>query len=101
MDDSYEIALQETAEIGYDLEDDTDDEEEEQMAVEISTQSARVDGATSCHTNILSHCSHSPLRSYISSSSARQKQIKKTDCKFCDVNIPPSCLIDHLKKETS
>ena len=53
MDDSYEIALQETAEIGYDLEDDTDDEEEEQMAVEISTQSARVDGATSCHTTVI------------------------------------------------
>ena len=41
----------------------------------------------------------SPLKRYMTSSTAKRKQIKQSHCKFCESNIPASSLIDHLKRE--
>ena len=100
---SHEVTFQGTVETVHDLEDDSGEKEEGTVAVavEMCTQSARVDGAISSHTNISTQYTNSPIRSYLSSPSASNKQIKKMDCKFCFVNLPPSCLIDHLKEETN
>ena len=39
----------------------------------------------------------SPFKRYMTSSTAKRKQTKQSDCKFCDRNIPAPSLIDHLK----
>ena len=46
------------------------------------------------HQNI-----QSPVKRYMTSSTARRKQMKHTDCKFCDFNIPASSLFDHLRRQ--
>ena len=62
---SHEVTFQGTVETVHDLEDDSGEKEEGTVAVavEMCTQSARVDGAISSHTNISTQYTNSLIRS--------------------------------------
>ena len=78
---------QESDETELQLTGDSNKGEKEMITDSMRTQSTRM--------------SQSSIQRYTSSPSARQKHMKQLDCRFCDANIPPSYLIDHLKKKTN
>ena len=85
--DQFLFHDQESGETELQLAGDSNKGEKEMITDSMRTQSTRM--------------SQSPIQRYTSSSSARQKHMKQLDCRFCDANIPPSCLIDHLNKKTN
>ena len=98
MMDPCVLAIQEPGETAVEPEEDRNKEEQESMTATSRTQSGRANDLMSSHaTTILRQ---SQIHRYMTSPSARQKQIKQKDCRFCEAYLPPSCLIEHLKKET-
>ena len=59
------------------------------------TQTGRVRGSIYFQSTYISPSSRSPIQRSICSPSARRRQRKQTDCRYCDDNLPASCIIEH------
>ena len=97
-----EVFDQEPGENPFDPEENEDEEEDELLTSTTTprkTQTGRVRGTIYFQSSYLSPSSRSPIQRSMCSPSARRRQRKQTDCRFCDDDLPASCIIEHLKKE--
>ena len=99
--DSCEVFDQEPGEVPFEPEEYETDEDEflTSTTTPRKTQTGRVRGTSYFQSTYISPSSRSPIQRSICSPSARRTQRKQTHCKYCDEDLPASCIIEHLKRE--
>ena len=75
-----------------------DSEDELLTTTPRKTQIGRARGKSYFQSSYISPSSRSPIQRSICSPSARRRRRKHTDCRYCDDDLPVSCIIEHLQK---
>lgn len=96
--DSCEVFDQDTGQNSFETSEAEDEYELPTPRTPRKTQTGTVIGSNRPQSSYASPSIRSTIQRSLSSPSARRKQVKQSDCKFCDANLPSSGLINHLKK---
>ena len=95
---SCEVFDQETGQNSFETSEAEEEYELPTPRTPRKTQTGTVIGSTHSQSSYVSPSIRRPIQRSLCSPSARRRQVKQNDCRFCDADLPSSGLINHLKK---